>query len=648
MAAELAATGLEGIAGRIDELRRAQRRERERGKQVASTRDALDALVEMAEAAEPEDPKLRAALDEIRAIRTGEPRANVLVYTEYTDSQDALVAYLHRAREHGDLDGDVLAISGRPEHAQDRTTVTDRFATESGIVLVSTDATAEGLNLHERCHHLVHLELPYNPNRLEQRNGRIDRYGQRENPCVCYLYLAGTFEERLLLRLVAKYERQRARLTFVPNTLGGITTDDAQTVRLLEGLADEEQSLFVRPPREIRRIEQSSDDDVAAPAYQELLAEVERAMAGYEKTAKTNAWLSEAGLNADARLVTEAGQARQEGERLGAVELMNFVCSALEADGGTVVPVDAPAGGEKVVDLRLPPVWTHGLRDIPGYDTEERTLRLTTDRRRVRDDSGRRLGYLGRAHPIVRRALDRVRNLRFGEADAWLDRRISAIEVDGESRALLCTFLGIVESARGHEYERILAVRVNEAGTRDVFVDPVAWRAIVEEGRPADTRDLWEQAFADWADPARAAALDAARDAFREIAAPQLQQHRLLLETEQRELTAWVLARADTICGPATLYVQQDFFSEAPALPSWKTLSDPAGRLVAFATDGTNPPAARREADGVVRLYQKRMQDLGARAEARLLDPLPLGLLMLIPIPGRPQCTAGRKEAASQ
>jgi len=37
---------------------------------------------------------------------------------------------------------------------------------------------------------------------------------------VRYLYLAGTFEERVLLRLVAKYERQRALLTFVPNTLG--------------------------------------------------------------------------------------------------------------------------------------------------------------------------------------------------------------------------------------------------------------------------------------------------------------------------------------------------------------------------------------------------------------------------------------------
>jgi len=81
--------------------------------------------------------------------------------------------------------------------------------------------------------------LPFNPNRLEQRNGRIDRYGQEQNPIVRYLFLRGTFEERILLRLIAKYERQRVRLTFVPNTLGLSTDIDAGNERLLKGLLDE-------------------------------------------------------------------------------------------------------------------------------------------------------------------------------------------------------------------------------------------------------------------------------------------------------------------------------------------------------------------------------------------------------------------------
>lgn len=630
MAAELAATGLEEIADRIDELRRAQRRERDRGKRVETTADALDALVEMAEAALTEDPKLPAVLDEIVAIRSTEPRANVLVYTEYTDSQDVLVDYLRAAVDAGKLDGEVLAVSGRPENAHERTTNTGRFASEDNLVLVSTDATAEGLNLHDRCHHLVHLELPYNPNRLEQRNGRIDRYGQREAPQVCYLYLAGTFEEHLLLRLVAKYERQRARLTFVPNTLGGITTDDAQTVRLLEGLGEEEQTLFTRPPHEIRRIEADGDEDVGTPAYRELLAEVERAMAGYEKVAKTSAWLGDVGLNAEARLVAEANRARDEGERLGAVELMEFVCSALETDPGTTDSVRRSGGAGGDVELRLPTVWTHGLKDIPGYDSEGPTLRLTTDRRRLYDDAGRRLGYLGRAHPIVRRALDRVRNLRFGEAGAWLDRRVSAIEVDAAHPAILCTFLGVVESDRGHELERVLAVRVDQAGDHQVYTDPESWLTLVDAGRPVATRDLWERTFAAWAMEARGKALGVARDAFGTIAVPHLEEHRSLLENEQRELDSWLRARTETLCGKV-VSVQTDLFGGTPKLPSWQMLSEPAERLAAFATDGANPPSTRREADGVLRLFQKRAKELEARTEARVLEPLPLGLLMLVP-----------------
>jgi hypothetical protein len=155
----------------------------------------------------------------------------------------------------------------------------------------STDATAEGLNLHERCHQLIHLELPCNPNRLEQRNGRIVRYGQLSDPEKRYLYLAGTFEERLLLRLVAKYEQPQARLTCRPNTRGGITTEDAQTVRLLEGLGEAQETLFATPGQEIRQLEDAAEDDTGSTANRDLLAEVERSMAGYEKAAKTSSWL---------------------------------------------------------------------------------------------------------------------------------------------------------------------------------------------------------------------------------------------------------------------------------------------------------------------------------------------------------------------
>ncbi|CEH49714.1 hypothetical protein XACLD7_14100001 [Xanthomonas citri pv. citri] len=47
-------------------------------------------------------------------------------------------------------------------------------------ILLATDAASEGIDLQNYCNCLIHLEIPYNPNVMEQRNGRIDRHGQRQ------------------------------------------------------------------------------------------------------------------------------------------------------------------------------------------------------------------------------------------------------------------------------------------------------------------------------------------------------------------------------------------------------------------------------------------------------------------------------------
>ena len=229
---------MEDLAQQLAQLQREVRTGSRTLARVSTVLDALDELIDLAGRSLEEDPKLEQLRDEIRAIRAQEPRANILVYTEFTDSQQAVL----RALAHQEF-GTVLKMSGEDGDAE-RMKITERFRTQENLVLVSTDAAAEGLNLHQRCHHLIHLELPFNPNRLEQRNGRIDRYGQEFDPIVRYLYLKGTFEERILLRLIAKYERQRAKLTFLPNTLGLTASTDAMEERLLKGFIEEETHLF--------------------------------------------------------------------------------------------------------------------------------------------------------------------------------------------------------------------------------------------------------------------------------------------------------------------------------------------------------------------------------------------------------------------
>jgi ERCC4-related helicase len=627
IAAELAEGGVEELAALLDDVRRATRRERDRLTRTEEIRAAIGNLRELALEARDEDPKLAAVEKAIAAIRESKPRANVLVYTEYTDSQDAVVERLRDAIRRGRLAGEVLPLSGADD-GKTRASITERFRTEDDLILVSTDASAEGLNLHQRCHHLVHLELPYNPNRLEQRNGRIDRYGQKHDPEIRYLYLAGTFEERLLLRLVAKYERQRARLTFVPNTLGVLGVEgSAATVRLLEGVAEEDQKLFrVSGPPVV--LDGADEQEADTPAYRELLAEVERAFAGFDKAAKTHSWLGEVGAHAEERVAQEASAAREASARLGVGDLSAFVLEAARADLGT-----AAAERLDATDWVLRPSgpWAWDLDDLPGYDPGGPVVRLTTDPARERDDAGHLLGYLGRAHPLVRRALDRVRNVQFGAAAGPLDRRVSAARHEGDRPALLVTFLGRVSSSRGRELERVVAVRVEEDGKTAPLPNPADWEPLAAPQRAIPTSRVWESTFQGWGENRIEAARHTAEAAFEQIAAAFAARHSQDLEVEARELERWFEGRVGEVCGSEIGPRQVDLFAEREAQADWRTLARPKERLAAFATDGATPARARAEAQTLLSLFERRRADLDGRGRLGPPTVEQIGLLMLVP-----------------
>ena len=124
---------------------------------AASVVDALNELLDLAAAAASQDPKIERLLELVEQIRAAEPEANILIYTEYVDSLDSLALPLRNR-----WGTRVLTMTGELGEA-DRRRVTERFRSESNLLLLSTDASAEGLNLHQRCHHLIHLELPFNP-----------------------------------------------------------------------------------------------------------------------------------------------------------------------------------------------------------------------------------------------------------------------------------------------------------------------------------------------------------------------------------------------------------------------------------------------------------------------------------------------------
>ena len=503
-----------------------------------ATANDLRALIRLGEAALPHDPKLAALVLEIRLIRLRHPGANILVYTEYADSQRAAVAALA-------VIGGVLTISGADPESE-RTRAAERCAEEDGIVLVSTDSLAEGLNLHQRCFHLIHLDLPYNPNRLEQRNGRIDRYGQRNDPEIRYLFLAGTFEERLLLRLIAKYETARACLSFMPNTIG-VTADPASLhAPLFAGFAED---LFSAMPRLIHSLDLAAED-TDSDAYRDLLREIDRAFQGFDRMAVRHGWVS--------------GGAEPEApadETSGTIDLPRFVASVLTpaADG-----------------YQVPAAWAQDLDGLSGFDRATGMVRLTNDPDRFRDDHGRTLLYPGRSHPLTRRAIASVRTGRVSMAR-------------GDTVSLLVTYSVEV----GSLLRRIFALLMNPDGS---ITEQPDFLLLARQQAAGDG-----SRFAGWETEAgaRAAAVaDRITSAFTVA-------HRERIDQAGTAARAWLERRTNELCGEVKPWIGDLFDTE----PSSRVPLIPEQRLARFAADPSLTAAQRRDAVDVLTRFRSICPD---------------------------------------
>ena len=158
-------------------------------------------------------------------------RRKLVVFSEHRDTLN----YLHRA--------DIRTAIGRPEaivtiHGgmgrEERRKAQNAFTQDKEVeILIATDAASEGINL-QRAHLMVNYDLPWNPNRLEQRFGRIHRIGQTE---VCHLWnlvAKGTREGEVYLRLLEKLDQERQALGGqVFDILGQLTFDNRPLRELL-------------------------------------------------------------------------------------------------------------------------------------------------------------------------------------------------------------------------------------------------------------------------------------------------------------------------------------------------------------------------------------------------------------------------------
>ena len=331
---------------------------------------------------EKRDSKYQRLLSVLRGYFADEPDEKVIVFSFFRGT----VKYLNERLTRDGVRAQMLmgGMTGGKQAA------IDRFRDDASVrVLLSSEVAAEGVDL-QFCRMLVNYDLPWNPMKVEQRIGRIDRIGQKSESIVVWnLCSAGTIDERILARL---YQR----LQIFERALGGLEAVLGEQIQELTG---DLLSRSLSPQEENERI------DRTALAIETIRDQQERleAQAG--------------NLIAHGGYILDAVHAAHEfSRRITDQDLFVYVRDFLErhARGHTLQQVSS---GPDEVDLRLPPDVAARLADfIVARRLSGQTELATGDVRRCRFINKvqlrrERTEQISQFHPLIRfisQELDRL------------------------------------------------------------------------------------------------------------------------------------------------------------------------------------------------------------------------------------------------
>jgi superfamily II DNA or RNA helicase len=468
------------------------------GQRIRSIEQEKEDLLELEELVSrcPTDTESKAVvlLDELQRVHAAQPDEKVIVFSEYTTTVEWLIGFLER----NGYQGRVIRFDGSltgPERKQ----ALAHFAKPETLLQVSTDAASEGLNLQEHCHRVIHYELPFNPNRMLQRQGRVDRFGQTR-PCEFgFLYAKDTYEGEVLARLFTKIENQVLRLGSVGDVLGSLQ-------------ADRIEELISQSPPDVRA--------AIEEAERQITAELARIDEG-----RTRDLLGDAPPSEDDTAVRQAIAA---GEKIN-VNVADFLIRAINLAGGR-----CQRDGDLLQVSTVPVNWIGGR--VPAkYDALY--LNYATAPRGARPGE-----ILDDEHDLVQRA---VRWVREGRYSRQHDHRLSVrLTPDCAQPDLIATFIATVRAADHTEMEQLVAVRIVADGS----VDPDdAISLLHQEGAGNVPSDRVRALFGSWWQAAIQKAEETARqraERWRESA----RQKRFAEQGElKRQFDLWARVTRETI-----------------------------------------------------------------------------------------------------
>ena len=468
----------------------------------AATADELDAeLVELTELVRLAEEVRTSGVDtkwiELRDLlrsddfRGGTPPRKLIVFSEH---KDTLHYVTERIRNELGRPEAVVTIHGGMKR-EDRRAVQDRFRVDPTVrVLVATDAAGEGVNL-QAANLMVNYDLPWNPNRIEQRFGRIHRIGQKL-PCHLWNLLAQTTREgKVFERLFQKIEQQRGTYgDQVYDVLGTSHINTSLQELLIRAIREDEESV------RLRYMDQVIEHDIG----QELVDILnERALV---------AGLAQSASSDEIRHRMESAKAR----RLQPWFVEAFFTAALELYGGRISRREA----DRFEITRVPAaVRSHADRNFgPVHD---RYSRVTFNKRSIQPEGLERAELVSPGTPLLAAVVDKV----LADHGTSLQRGATLIDPDDhgtQPRLLVYLDHSITDgrTVNGNRHvvsQRFHYVEVHHDGTvTSPGTEPYLGYAPISERQ----RDLLGELDTDWADHT---AENVARNwAIEHLAAPHL------------------------------------------------------------------------------------------------------------------------------
>ena len=248
--------------------------------------DEENELLKLIEAADrvTDETKVKKIMDALTSEFSGEP---VLLFTEYKATQSLVMSEI--AKRFGDrsvtfINGDSRAEGVIGSDGESRTLTATRaeaaknFNEGAVTYLVSTEAAGEGIDLQENCHTLFHIDLPWNPMRLHQRVGRLNRYGQEHAVSVVGFRNPDTVESRI-------WEKLDSKLESIQLAFGSAMDDPEDLKELVLGMASSGMinSLFADAPADDQRLDTWFDDQTAEFGGQDAIETVKELVGNVSK-----------------------------------------------------------------------------------------------------------------------------------------------------------------------------------------------------------------------------------------------------------------------------------------------------------------------------------------------------------------------------